>query len=92
MFQFTDYIDPLSFFIAFAIGIFLVYIYSPAKKIIIKWPTPENIEKTVYKDHSDSCYKYKANEVSCPDDKSLITNIDAQYNEGNKEKNNLIKL
>lgn len=92
MFQFTDYIDPLAFFIAFAVGIFLVYIYSPAKKIIIKWPTPENIEKTVYKDHSDSCYKYKANEVSCPDDKSLITTINAQYNEENKEKKNLIKL
>jgi hypothetical protein len=86
MFKFTDYIDPLSFFIAFAVGIFLVYIYSPAKKIIIKWPTPENIEKTVYKDHSDSCYKYKANEVPCPEDKSLITNFDYQYNDKNNDK------
>ncbi len=40
MFKFTDYINPLAFFIALAVGLFLTYIYSPSKKIIIKWPTP----------------------------------------------------
>ena len=72
MFRFTDYIDPLWFFIAFAIGIFLTYIYSPPKKIIIKWPTPENAGNIIYKDKAEHCYKYKANEVPCPDDKNQI--------------------
>ena len=79
MFNFTDYIDAKAFFIAFAIGIFLTYIYSPPKKIIIKWPTPENAGKVVYKDHADVCYKYKANELPCPDDKSQIKSTSIQY-------------
>ena len=84
MFKFTDYIDPLAFFIAFEVGIFLVYVFAPAKKIVIKWPTPDNVGKVVYKDHSDSCYKYKANEVSCPADESLIANVNPQYPEPKK--------
>ena len=78
MFKFTDYINPLAFFIALAIGLFLTYIYSSPKKIVIKWPTPENAGKVIYKDSADSCYKYKANEVTCPDDKSKIKNNEIQ--------------
>ena len=84
MFKFTDYINVTSFFIAFSIGIFLTYIYSPPKKIVIKWPTPENAGKIIYKDHADTCYKYKANEIPCPDDKSQIKNTSIQYVEDNK--------
>ena len=79
MFKFTDYINPLAFFVAFAIGIFLTYIYSPPKKIIIKWPTPENAGKVVYKDNADTCYKYNAKEVACPTDKDQIKSTDVQY-------------
>ena len=79
MIQFTDYINPVAFFIALAIGLFITYIYAPPKKIIIKWPTPENSGKIVYKDHADTCYKYKANEIDCPDDKSQIKKTNIQY-------------
>jgi len=79
MFKFTDYINPVAFFIALAFGIFLTYVYSPPKKVIIKWPTPENAGKVIYKDDADSCYKYKANEVPCPDDKSTIKNTEIQH-------------
>lgn len=79
MFKFTDYINPLAFFIALAIGLFLTYIYSPPKKIVIKWPTPENAGKIIYRDSADSCYKYKANEVECPDDKTKIKNNEIQH-------------
>ena len=87
MFRFTDYINPLAFFIALFIGLFFTYIYSPPKKIVIKWPTPENSEKIIYKDHADNCYKYKANEVECPDDKSKIKNTNIEYVEEDKKKN-----
>jgi len=80
MFRFTDYIDPVAFFIALAIGLFLTYIFAPPKKIIIKWPTPENSGKIIYKDNADLCYKYKANEIPCPDDKSLIKKTSIQHN------------
>jgi hypothetical protein len=79
MINFSDYIDPLAFFIALFIGLFFTYIYSPQKKIIIKWPTPENAGKLVYKDYSELCYKYNAKEIACPDDKSLIKNNSIQY-------------
>ncbi len=79
MFQLTDYIDPLAFFIAFSIGIFITYIYSPPKKIIIKWPTPENVGKVIYKDKAETCYKYNSKEVACPDDKTQIKNTSIQY-------------
>jgi hypothetical protein len=81
MFKFTNYIDPLSFFIALAIGLFLSYIYATPKKVVIKWPTPENAGKVIYKDYADSCYKYKATEIDCPDNKDEIKNISIQYPE-----------
>ena len=83
MFKFTDYINGPAFFIALAIGLFFTYIYAPPKKYVIKWLTPDNVGKVVYKDHSDLCYKYKANEISCPDDKSKIKNNSIQYVDDN---------
>jgi len=65
MFQFTNYIDPLSFFISFAVGLFFVYIYTPKRKVVIQWPTPENAGKIVYRNREDTCYTYKVNEVPC---------------------------
>ena len=79
MFKFTDFINVTAFFIAFAIGIFITYINYPQKKIIIQWPTPKNAEKITYKDYSNTCYKYKAGEVACPDDKSKIVSTPLQY-------------
>ena len=79
MFKFTDYINAPAFFITLAIGLFFTYVYSPPKKIVIKWPTPENAGKVIYKDHSDLCYKYKANEIACPDNKLIIKSNNIQY-------------
>ena len=72
MIQFTNYINVTAFFIALAIGLFLTYIFAPPKRIIIKWPTPENAGKLIYKDNAESCYKYNANEIPCPNDISKI--------------------
>lgn len=73
-----DYIIPIYFFAAFSIGILIAYLSTPTPEIIIKYPTPENAGKIIYKDNADVCYKYKVNEVSCPADKSKIKNIDIQ--------------
>ena len=75
MIKFTDYIDPLAFFIALGIGIFITYVFATPKKVIIKWPTPENAGTVVYRDNDENCYKYKANEVPCPDDKTQIKDV-----------------
>lgn len=66
-----DYIDPLYFLIAFAIGLLYAYITQPKPEIITKYPTPFNID-TVYKDSNDVCYKYQMIKSSCPADLSKI--------------------
>ncbi len=57
----------IAFFCAFAFGIFFVYLSAPKQKIIIKYPTPYNSNKIVYKNENDFCYKYDVTEVKCTD-------------------------
>ena len=64
--------DPYYFIISFAIGLFMAYLFTPTPEVIIRYPTPENAGKIIYKDDNDVCYKYKASEVQCPKDKSKI--------------------
>ena len=45
--------------------ILFVYILTPTPDIVLKYPTPENSGKIVYKDKADVCYKYEAKEVTC---------------------------
>tara|TARA_B110000037_G_C17076890_1_gene488262 strand:- start:576 stop:869 length:294 start_codon:yes stop_codon:yes gene_type:complete len=78
-----EYVNPLSFFISFAIGIFLVYLTVPEPKIIIKYPTPDNVNINTYKDHSDTCYKYIANEVKCDNTEKEIK---IQHEDGKPKK------
>lgn len=59
------------FLIAFIIGMFFVYINSPKPRLIIKYPTPYNTEKNVYKGLNGDCYKFKVSEVKCSDDAIL---------------------
>ena len=59
------------FTISFCVGIFLVYIMTPKKTIVYKFPSPDNSD-LVYQDKSDSCYKYHSNEIECPKDESKI--------------------
>ena len=55
----------LSFFLAFILGIFYVYISSPPIRNVIKYPTPYNANKIVYMNHDNQCYKYSAEEIKC---------------------------
>lgn len=80
----SKYIIPFYFFIALFIGLFIAYISTPVPDIIIKYPTPQNAGKIVYKDDSDVCYKYKAEEVSCPKDKTKVKNIGDEEQNANK--------
>ena len=53
----------------------MCYITNPLPNIIIKYPTPENTGKIIYKDNADTCYKYESNEVECPtNEKDIIDN------------------
>ena len=73
-----DYISLPVFLISFAIGIFFVYILGPDKKVIYIYPSPETIDKVLFKDKSDNCFSFQEEEVECPKDKSLLFSIPIQ--------------
>jgi hypothetical protein len=73
-----EYINLKVFIISFAIGIFCVYIMGPDIKKIYVYPTISNVGKVQYKDRADNCFVYKENEVKCPLDKSMISDIKIQ--------------
>ena len=91
----SNYINPYYFMISLWIGFFFVYILTPTPDIILKYPTPENSGKIIYKDKADVCYKYEAKEVTCPADKSLIVDQKIQHindNNGHLDKlHNILK-
>lgn len=70
--KFSNYILPFPFFLALAVGLLMCYVLTPPPRIVFKHPNPENAGKTVYKDNSDNCYKYKVDKVPCPKDKNKI--------------------
>ncbi len=52
---------------SFIIGLIYVYVATPKLKYIVKYPTPFNVGKIVYKDDGDNCYVYKMQKFSkCP--------------------------
>lgn len=62
-----SFLDPLSFVVAFGIGLMVTYAIVPPAQIVIKFPTPYNAGKVVYKsENTKDCYVYEANEVPCP--------------------------
>ena len=48
------------------LGFFIIYITTPPPKIILKYPTIENIKNTTYVDKNGQCYKYYAKDIPCP--------------------------
>jgi hypothetical protein len=60
-------IKPLYFFLSFGIGLLLVYFLQPSPKVVLKFPSPFNAGQVTYRE-DDSCYKYNATKVDCPED------------------------
>jgi hypothetical protein len=73
-----DYISIPVFLISFAIGIFIVYTLGPENRIIYVYPSPENIEKILYKDMANNCFYFEKEEVKCPNDESKISKTPLQ--------------
>lgn len=60
-----QYIKLEYFIISFAIGILYVYLVQPKKEIVYRFPNPNNINKLIYTDKNETCYKYKVVEKKC---------------------------
>lgn len=59
-----DNIDLKWFVISFSFGILLVYISTPPKQIVHKFPSPDNVN-IIYTSKNNECYKYEHEEVDC---------------------------
>jgi hypothetical protein len=73
-----NYISMPVFLISFAIGLFFVYILGPETKTIFIYPTPENVNKVLFKDKADNCFAFEQEIVDCPKDEFLISKIPIQ--------------
>ena len=51
--------------LSFLIGLMYFYLVEPEKKIIYINPTPDNCETNIYKDKTNTCFKYESTEVPC---------------------------
>jgi hypothetical protein len=70
-----EYIHPTYFFVSFCIGLLMIYVFTPMPDVIIKYPTPDKADKTIFKDDVDNCYHFMAKEIQCPTKKSEILKI-----------------
>ena len=43
----------------------ILYVIHPEPKVIIKYPTIDNVSNTVYKDDKGTCYNYEKVQVNC---------------------------
>ena len=66
--MFLKYISMPIFLVSFAIGLFFIYIY----------PSPENIDKVLFKDKADNCFAFEEVFVKCPKDETQISTIPLQ--------------
>ena len=72
------YINIPVFLISLSLGILFVYLFQPDLKVIYVYPTPDNLNKIQYKDKAENCFKFEAQEIQCPADKSKIKDIPVQ--------------
>jgi hypothetical protein len=78
MYMFFKYISFKVFLVSLSIGLLFTYLSTPTPTIIHVYPTPDNASDIEYIDKANNCFKFDANEVKCPSDKSLIKSIPVQ--------------
>jgi hypothetical protein len=73
-----NYISLPIFLISFAIGLLFIYLMGPEMKTIYVYPSPENVDKILFKDKAENCFYFEEENVECPKDESLISKIPIQ--------------
>lgn len=78
MYLMSKFFHFKTFIISLAIGLFIVYIQSPDLNTIYVYPNPDNENKILYKDKTETCYKMKSKEVKCPSNINKIREYPVQ--------------
>jgi hypothetical protein len=75
----TKYISFPIFIISFFVGLILIYIFNfNNKKTIHVYPSPENVNKLIFKDSADNCFYFDELEVPCPSNIEQLSSIPIQ--------------
>lgn len=59
-------------FYGFLFGILAIGLFYKKQKILIQYPTPTNVNKIIYKDLDNKCFKYKAIRTKCSSKNQVI--------------------
>ena len=73
-----NYISLPIFLVSFAVGLFFVYILGPEMKKVYIYPSPESVNKVLFKDKADNCFYFEEEFIECPKDENLISKIPIQ--------------
>jgi hypothetical protein len=73
-----NYISLPIFLISLAIGLLFIYLMGPEMKTIYIYPSPENVDKILFKDKAENCFYFEEENVECPKDENLISKIPIQ--------------
>jgi hypothetical protein len=73
-----NYISIPVFLVSFAIGLFFVYVLGPEMQKIYIYPSPETVNKVLFKDKANNCFHFQEEVVDCPTDISKISSIPIQ--------------
>ena len=66
------------FLVSFAVGMFFIYALGPEIKTIYIYPSPENVDKVLFKDKANNCFYFEEETVECPKDDTFLSKIKIQ--------------
>lgn len=72
------YISIPIFLVSFAVGLVFVHLFGPEIKTIYVYPTPETVDKVLFKDKAGNCFSFEEKSVACPRDPSLLKHTPIQ--------------
>jgi hypothetical protein len=87
----NEYPIELSLVVSFAVGLAIMMLTVPKPRVVVKFPSPDNVDTHVYKGSDNTCYKIAADEEECPSDGKQVrsqpvsTNVDTQDGWGSLE-------
>lgn len=62
----SKYVSIPVFLSSFILGLFFIYMMGEDRKIIYKYPSPQNYKNILFKDKSDQCFQFKPIKTNCP--------------------------
>lgn len=68
----------IPFLVGLAIGFIGIYLMKPLEKTIMKYPSPENVKNTIYRDTNGICYYYNVEKVDCDKNEGTLNEYPIQ--------------